>query len=498
MHPDADLLLVEHLLERLRPADPSTVYGYLFSPGLMHVDGVRAADDWDAFQEARRAKQAEAVGAILSAGGVDAVLEFAAAVEQPHAVGAALADRDASWDEAVVASMDAAPDATTLAALGYFGRRYADLGREGLERMIADRSLPPRVAADLLRSPPPAERTWTRVDDFGSEVAAEYWARVGYGDLGVPEETRDLIEVSRRLREAGRCELATILLSFGAGDHGSRVEFAEEVAACLEQLVVHPSVASWNHNTAQWTLAVLLEVLDRHHRSLATGRAAAIEWRLLPLLQQYPALKAPSLYREMARDPALFVRLVELAFRPEGDRGTDRPALTEAQQSHALNSYTALHQWPESRFAPGSEEAGEIDAEMLSEWVARAREHLAAIDRTEVGDTLIGTALAASPADPDGEWPGTAVRDLLDQMQNDCVDAGLRSAVFNQRGPVRRGLAEGGAQERELAAGYRQKARRFGQWPRTAAIFDGLARNYEHYAGIADREAEAHRRGIPL
>ncbi len=496
--PESDLALVEYLLERLRPADPSTAHGHLFSPGLMHVDGVSAADDWDAFQEALRAKRADAVGAILSAGGIDAVLDFAGAVEQPYAVGAALADRDSSRDEVVVASMDAAPEATTLVALGYFGQRYAELGREGLERMIANHSLNPQVTADLLRSPPPRERTWTRVDGFGSEVAAEYWARVGYGDLGILEETRDMVEISSRLRGAGRCESATTRLSLGTTVHGSRLEFAEEVAACLEQLIEHSLHASWNHNTAQWRLAALLEVLDRHHGSLADGRAAAIEWHLLPLLQQYPALQAPNLYREMARDPALFVRLVELAFRPAEARGTDRPALTEAQQSHALNAHIALHQWPESRFAPGSEDASEIDAEMLAEWVERARSLLAAIDRTEAGDKMIGTALAASPADPDGEWPGTAVRELLEQLQNDRVDAGLRSAVFNRRGPVRHDLAAGGVQERELAAGYRQKARHFCQWPRTAAMFDGLARTYEHLAGIEDREAEAHRRGLPL
>lgn len=496
--PESDLALVENLLEQLRPADPSTAYGHLFSPGLMHIDGVSAADDRGAFHEALRARRADAVGAILSAGGVEAVLEFAGAVEQPHAVGAALADYDASSDDAVLASMDAAPDSTTLAALGYFGQRYAELGREGLERMIANRSLTPQVTADLLRSPPPRERTWSGVDGFGSEVAAEYWARVGYGDLGVPEETRDLVEVSGRLRGAGRCESATILLSLGTADHGLRLEFAEEAAACLEQLIEHSLPASWNRNTAQWHLAALLEVLDRHHGSLAAGRAAAIEWHLLPLLQQYPALKAPSLYREMVRDPAFFVRLVELAFRPAEARGTDRPALTEAQQSHALNAHVALHRWPESRFAPGAEEASNIGAEQLAEWVERAREHLAAIDRTEAGDTMIGTALAASPTDPDGEWPGTAVRDLLEQLQNDRIDAGLCTAVMNRRGVSRRGLAEGGVQERELAAGYRQKARHFCQWPRTAAMFDGLARTYEHFAGIEDREAEAHRRRLPL
>ena len=60
------------------------------------------------------------------------------------------------------------------------------------------------------------------------------------------------------------------------------------------------------------------------------------------------------------------------------------------------------------------------------------------IDRVDVGDTLVGTALAASPPDQDGEWPGLAVRNLLERLRNDKVDSGLSIAVVNQSGVTSR------------------------------------------------------------
>ena len=109
---------------------------------------------------------------------------------------------------------------------------------------------------------------------------------------------------------------------------------------------------------------------------------------------------------------------------------------------------------------------------------------------------MIGTALASSPAGPDGDWPSEAVRDLLDRLDSDDVDQGLLVAIRNQRGATSRGMTDGGEQERELAERYRADSRRFQQWPRTAAIFTSLAQSYEREADVHDRDAEAWHRGL--
>lgn len=59
---------------------------------------------------------------------------------------------------------------------------------------------------------------------------------------------------------------------------------------------------------------------------------------------------------------------------------------------------------------------------------------LAASGRSTIGDEMIDAALAASPNDPDGEWPGIAVRNLLERLQSASVDQSLIMPVVNQHG----------------------------------------------------------------
>ena len=156
-----------------------------------------------------------------------------------------------------------------------------------------------------------------------------------------------------------------------------------------------------------------------------------------------------------------------------------------------------LRDWPASQFTPGVDNEDKLDAVSLNEWVDRTREKLAAVDRADIGDEMIGTALASSPADVNGEWPGEAVRNLLERLQSNNVEQGLNIAVHNQRGVTTRSPTDGGKQERQLADSYREQSRRYEQWPRTAAIFSRLASSYEHEGGVLDRQAEISRRGLP-
>ena len=157
-----------------------------------------------------------------------------------------------------------------------------------------------------------------------------------------------------------------------------------------------------------------------------------------------------------------------------------------------------LRSWPEAHFVPEIDKHGGVDCERLDGWVRDVRERLAEIDRSDIGDQMIGAALAASPADPDGTWPGLAVRDLIERLDSDSIDTGVFVAVRNRRGVTSRSLTAGGGQERALAQHYHEQRLRFRQWPRTAAIFAGLAQSYEREADQEDEEAEAHRRGLPL
>ena len=225
---------------------------------------------------------------------------------------------------------------------------------------------------------------------------------------------------------------------------------------------------------------------------------ARLEWLYYPALRDDPDFQAPNIYRGMSQDPDLFAWMVELAFRPANAAGEDRAEPNESRQRLALNAFDVLRSWPEAHFVTDLDEHGGVDNERLNSWVHESRTRLAAIDRANIGDEMIGAALAASPADPDGTWPGLAVRDLIERLDSDSIDTGIFVAVRNRRGVTSRSLTAGGDQERALAQHFHEQRLRFRQWPRTAAIFAGLAHSYEREAGREDAEAEAHRRGLPL
>ena len=495
--PSADLLLFEQIMDDLRPAEPSISSGELFSNSSFHLDGVWAADGYEEFQKALLPRQTEAVDAVMSSGGFKALFEFAAAVDNPRQVGRALARCRPGLDEQVLTAMDSAHEAVTQVALGYFGHRFVTLEWAGVEQLLEEHDLSPQVIADVLRGPPPVASPWTRVDARGADVAAEYWSRVSFDDLGIPDELDRLLDVCYRLLEAGRLRLARTLLTVRTNEYASYPEFADTVAALLEHWIEHPGDEIDQDDMAVWEFASLFRVLDEQRDHLGTARVAALEWQYLPLLQNDPEFSSPNLYREMLQDLDLFVQLVEIAFMPASAALDERPTLTTAQQQMTLSAWEVLRNWPASQFSPGVDEEGKLDEASLDKWVAGAQERFQEVDRADIGDEMIGTALSTSPADSSGDWPSEAVRNLLERLQSDDVERGFCITLRNQRGVTTRSPTDGGNQERQLADSYKEQSRRYQQWPRTAAIFSQLAKHYGHEASIHDRQAETFRRGVP-
>ena len=364
---ETEVEVFDALAERLCPAAPSIVYGRLFSSGLTFVNGVRATDGWEAFHAASAAMQAEAVAAILDAGGIAAVLDFASEVEQPVRVGTALGRVATDADVEMLAAMHDAADAVTQCALGYFGHRFDELGWHGIHRLRECNARTPQAAADLLRAIAPIHQPWTQVAALGGSVAAAYWERASYYDIGVPQDLDQLLEVSRRLREAGRCDFAAMLLSFGADAHESEPEYLEEVADCLEQRIGQaPPDGRERTPMGDYHLATLIKTLDRHRDHLGSGRVARFEWLYYPALRDDPDFQAPNIYRGMSQDPDLFAQMVELAFKPANAAGEDRAEPNESRQRLALNAFDVLRSWPEAHFVPDLDERGGVNNERLN------------------------------------------------------------------------------------------------------------------------------------
>ena len=178
--PEDALVPFDPLLQSLRPNDPADACGWLFDSGLMTVDGIRWAEDREAHAEALAAKRIEAVGGVLDAGGVAAVIALADKVNQPYEVGVALAGQSSisAIDEGVCEALEGAAGPVLTAALTYFDQRFQEAGLDLIDQLVEDYAPSQRAVADLLRAAPADLAPWSRIVEFGPAIADEYWQRV--------------------------------------------------------------------------------------------------------------------------------------------------------------------------------------------------------------------------------------------------------------------------------------------------------------------------------
>ena len=496
--PESELAPIDPILDLLRPADPARTYGWLFEHALVHIPGI-PIEERDSHEDALKARRTQAVQAVLDSFGFDGVLALAEGVGQPHEVGRALDRTGANHDAGVISAMHDGSEALIGASFGYFRERSNHWTWQDVEALLAEHSPTPQVAADLLRALPPRLRAWSGVNDLGSEIVTEYWQRVGYYSLGMPDDVTDQLDVSRGLRAVGRTDDATWMLSMWVHRSELEPELVDEIADCLQERISGELEQDEPHTRLQqYDLTLLMAVLDRHRDHLGQDRVATIEWQYYPALRYAPDFSAPNLRRRLSQNPEFFVSLVELVYKPASASHQDRPEPSDAERSIMSNAWHLLWHWPSGSFAPGADAHSRLDSASLNCWIDQVRSRLARIDRADVGDSTIGTALAGAPADPDEDGPCEAVRDLIERIQSNLLESGFATALYNARGATSRSLTEGGHQERELADYYRDSSRQFNRWARTAAIYARLADDYEHMAATADREAEAHRREQPL
>ncbi len=231
---------------------------------------------------------------------------------------------------------------------------------------------------------------------------------------------------------------------------------------------------------------VFNQLYDRNE--LPLGEIAQLEWPFAAIfdeLQRYTSSPL-AIHRVLQQDPSFFAQLVTFMYKrddrsPEpSQEGLDK----KGREKLAHNARRVVDSW---RLLPGLKEDGSLDEKELTEWVEVVRRQCAETNHVTGGDLQIGFMLAHAPADSDGSWPHIAVRNLIERLNNDIVDEHIQVGVYNSRGVVSRGLADGGAQEKDLAARYKKMSEAVKlNSPRTAAMLRSIADSYTRYAEHED------------
>lgn len=336
----------------------------------------------------------------------------------------------------------------------------------------------------VIRNAPSTEDVLQALRD--SSVAADettYWEKASF-DV-VPSSF--LGQVVVRLLDHGRIWTAIAVLAdaIERTDLETDCDFASVarplIVTALNGALNQPSAEEGPSSMTTYCIGSLLDFLAMDDDF--EMKVASYEFTFFRILEHHR--EPTTLNRVLATRPDQFVELVTHAYRGRQDRGRE---LSDADQSMATQAWWVLHQW---KGFPGRRDDGSLDGAVMASWVRAARLALADVDRSDVGDEMVGQALSHSPVGADGAWPAEPVRDILEAIGSRDLENGFLIGRMNARGATWRGLYDGGTQERELAENYRDwSATTRAKWPRTARILRDIAESYERDARREDTKAE--------
>jgi len=446
------------VVDRFAPTDVVSEVVWLFE---VHpeIELVTGGTDYERYQELLATTRAEAINRALEAGW-DAVDRLVVRSESPIAVGFTIGE--SGGDERHALAWGTGTPAQVEAMCGFMAGRTNQAGWAWAEATAAA-WLPawgPGGTAQAIQSANRRRDGWELAARLGRDVEAAYWASFqGFWRGG------DAWVAIAKLLEFGHAFAAIDLISAQLHD-GEEFDTALTHRALLEAAGAEPRT-SHDASTLQYYIPRILDRLEA--AGIPESDIARLEWIYLVVLE-HSERPATRLGRLLASDPAFFVEVLSLVYRAEGESPRDLEAdeLRMADQARSL-----LTMW---KTPPGSTDDG-IDGEALRLWVTEVRRLAAEAGRGTIADFKTGQVLWWSPMAPDGHRPAEPVRELIEAGASDTLDRGFANEAFNSRGVIMRG--RGGDQERELVSKYQETADALrGTWPRTAAIFDGLATVY--------------------
>lgn len=344
-----------------------------------------------------------------------------------------------------------------------------------LLRRLAELSETEDIRLALFHVLPFRRETWTRVEEQGEAFARRYWETSANGWC---HDDADAEWAAERLLTVGRpCHAFTVLrFTTKRGPSSLLVRVLEGMLQTTEPVDAVQRLDGYR----------VREALDR-----LAGETSVDDDVMIRLEFGFSGVGHDDggytrIHSRLARDPNFFMEFLTLRYRPEN---VDTPP-ERSDPAVAKRAFKVLHAW---RRVPGSAEDGTIDPAAFSDWIAQALDLSEQRGYRRVAQSVIGQVLAHAPADPDGVWPCSAPRDVLDHPDHEEMRSGLQIGLFNKRGVTSRSPDEGGAQERALATRYRAWAEALAatHW-RLAETLKGLADSYEKDGETQDRDAAWH------
>lgn len=467
--PKETIIKIEQIAKNIIPADLMLRYRYLFSesdPDLF--DGKEPREEWRArLDEKRRLALAE----IMGDGDFARCLDFARKTAMPYKVGQTLGviASDRVEAEILPSQLPADDEVVKRVVAGFVWARFWQRGIQWVDELLQRNWETPLRAEFLLLLPFQGE-IWERVSSYlGKSHEELYWKHV---DVRTGVWKWEDVFVIEKLIAYGRAGAAVTCFTYALDDEEG---FDPDIVTrALIAVLEHPQ------EIKQLGRYDTIELIKRLQSSTSVDIEALyqIEWNFLPWFDYHLRDIPVALEKRLAADPAFFAEMIKYAFRSKNDSADTIEKLDEQKQSLAEHAYTLLDRW---RTCPGLQKDGSFNEEVFRNWITEARRHTEESGHYEIAQVEIGKVLTYAPADPCGLWIHKSVADVLNERGSEIMRRNFMIALMNQRGVH---SFSHGVQERELARGYREKAKavEMAGFVRFAATMRALADQYDEDA----------------
>ena len=481
--------------ENLQPDDPVVRHNWLFANHWIEFsaddDDIEDGDlDYDKQWERIENRRSEAMIEVWTSRGFDGVMALLSNGGIPDLVGRHMAStlvdarQRASFMQQCLCVTNHRKGDIDGCIRGFLGSIEPE-ARRGTLVLLAD-DLDMDQVVRLIRCAPFEQDTWRLLDQYDEEVRRRYWLVV------LPDRPRhresDLIEIIDRLLEAERPRMAFRTVKWDV----SKIETSR-----LKRLLF--AVATMNQESTDhylpeaYQISKALSSLDGRS-GVSPEEMAQLEYLYIDALDRSEH-GIPNLERMIAESPVLFVQLLAQCFRRQGG-GQDPPewriGAPDQNQSTASAAFRVLDR---INRLPGTGPDDEVNTEDLFVWVTEVRRLCSERGRVEIGDEYVGKLLSRAPAEESGSWPCLPVCEVMQRISAKHIGIGFRVDVRNRRGVTRRGMNEGGSQERTLAAKYRKWAKqRAFDYPYVSRVLEDVAAAYDAEARQHDSDVKIRNR----
>lgn len=413
--------------------------------GSRDYDLFEDVGDWDAQRNKLEQEREALVQGIYEEGGLEKVIEFCLLIENVESLGATFSkivsndDLGNIFPDYCQSENKLKHFVSQLAVSLYFGDQAKSLD------LINPESWSQLQISDYLKSLPFIENVWAKANELLDDTQM-YWKDVSI----------------RPLHEEDINKAATALLG------NNRPVAALDVLYMLRrdkenlstELVLKALKGSLSTDEPRGTLDThqIKDFMKFLYETdgLDMNELYQIEWAYLELFTDREGIKPKALQLKLETESDFFCELLTYIFKRDIDQPDQiKPGAKEDPQvdeSISRQVWKFIHYW---RVGPLFGDKKYSD-EHFQKWVTESLDKAKKLGRYEIAMLTLGEALHTAPADHDGLWLHKSVAEVLDKRGMDSIRRGFALGLRNSRGV--HAVDFSGNQDREIAAGYREKA----------------------------------------